>query len=422
MAERTVPIDFGRGVANRAGPEKTPPGYVRIAENVDIAIDGTTSRRSGYAQFATLSGAHSLWSHPELSFGLVGDASKLYRIDSSAVLTPLATGLNGAPIHYCHTPIGVYWSNGTQTGNLGYGGVSSEWGLSTPSSFQVTASPDGGLDAGTYSVTVTFVGANGTESGAPAGKMVSVPSGGGIVVATPTSPDFSAVAVRIYVTTANGQEHQYAGAVAPGAQYAIGATPRGRRLDTQFLCPFPAVRFPMLKNGRLMGAVGRRVVWSEPLRYGLFDPRKNYIQLRGDDVAMLAGPDTARFVAYIGTAKRTYVFQGESIESATLSVVAHVGVVPGSMAMVDSTALKLEGVSGWVPVWVDQRGIPYAGTDAGAVALHDLFAYPIYDSAAAVFDERGGRSRYVVSGRGGAPSPVTFSDSFVAAVVNETSA
>lgn len=418
MAERTVPINFGRGVANRARPEKTPPGYVRIAENVDIAVDGATSRRTGYAPFAALPGAHSLWSHPELSFGLVGDASKLYRIDATAKLTTLATGLNGTPIHYCNTPLGVYWSNGTQSGGLGYGGVSSAWALSTPSYFQVMANITGGLDPGTYSVTLTFVGADGTESGAPAGKTVTVPSGGGITVATPASPDFSATAVRVYVTTSNGTEYQFADAVAPGAQCVIGATPRGRKLDTQFLYPFPAVSFPVLKNGRLMGAVGRQVVWSEPLRYGLFDPRKNYMQLRGDNVTMLAAPDTPRFVAYIGTAKRTYMYQGDSIETATLSVVAHVGVVPGSMAMVDSTALKLEGVIGWVPVWIDQRGIPYAGTESGTVALHDLFAYPIFDSAAAVFDERDGDSRYLVSGRGGAPSPVTFSDSFVATVVN----
>lgn len=418
VAQRTVPLSFGRGVANRARPEKTPPGYVRIAQNVDLAADGAASRRDGYALFSELAGAHSLWSHAELGFGLVGDASKLYRVDTVGALTPLAVGLSGAPIHYCATAIGVYWSNGTQCGSVGYDGTYGEWALSTPSSFQVTAAVTGGLDAGTYGVTLTFVDVDGRESGAPASKFVDVPSGGGILVTVSDAPDFAAVAARVYVTTANGSELQYAVSVELGGQCVIGVSPRGRRLGTQFLCSFPAVAHPLLKNGRLMGAVGRMVVWSEPQRYGLFNPQKNYLQVRGDNVTMLASPDSQRFMAYIGTAKRIYIFQGDAIETATLSVVSHVGVVPGSMTMVDSAVLKLAGVTGWVPVWVDQRGIPYAGTEAAPVALHDLFAYPIYDSAAAFFDESGGDSRYIVSGRGGRPSPVTFSDSVVATVVN----
>jgi hypothetical protein len=339
-------------------------------------------------------------------------------VNAAGALLAVATGLSGAPVHYCMTPIGVYWSNGTQTGRIGDDGSNSSWGLSTPSSFQVTAAISGGLDPGTYGVSMTFVDAAGQESGAPPSAFVQVPQGGGILVAAPASPDFSVIEARVYVTTANGNELQFAGACAPGAQTTITAAPRGRRLDTQFMQPLSPLQYPLLRNGRLMGTIGRRVVWSEPLRYGLFDPRKNYAQVSGGDIVMFGAPSTVNFMAYVGTANRVYLLQGDALETATLSVASHVGVVPGSMAMVDAAALNLEGASGWVPVWVDQRGIPYAGAPGAPVQLHKMFAYPIYDTAAAIFDERGGDSRYLVSGRGGKKSPVTFSDTVVATVVD----
>ena len=92
--------------------------------------------------------------------------------------------------------------------------------------------------------------------------------------------------------------------------------------------------------------------------------------------------------------------------------------MPGSLAYVAPDALGLKGITAWVPVWVDARGVPIAGTGDGLMPLHDKFAYPSFLQAAALFDQRDGQSRYVVSGRGGAPSALAVGDYVTATVVD----
>lgn len=419
MAVPLQRLQFGNGVANRMSAEKTPRGYARTAENVDISSDASISVRAGAIFSKSLAGAHSLWSHESLLFGLVADATHLYRLDGDASLTLLVSGLSGAPVYYSLTPLGVYWADDAHAGCIGFDGEPRTWGLPVPQIPAATATVYGGLDGGRYGVSASFVDASGQESGASASAFVDVVGGGGIDVVVAASADASVVAARIYVTTANGNELQFAGAVEPGATYNVAATPRGRRLDTQFATPLPPLRFPLLKAGRLYGAAGRFVRWSEPLRYDLTFTTRNFFALR-DDVCMLAAPETDRFIIFVGTESRTYMFQGDALESAALSVVSPVGVIPGSMAMVDASSMGFEQIFGWVPMWVDKRGVPYVGSTFGPVVVEDKFAYPIYDNAAAFFDARAGDMRYIVAGRGGRPSPLQFSDSVVATVVDKT--
>jgi hypothetical protein len=159
-------------------------------------------------------------------------------------------------------------------------------------------------------------------------------------------------------------------------------------------------------------------MWSEPMYYGLYKPTKNFASLRGQTITMVALSDDVAFCAYIGTDRYTYKFSGDSLETATMTILSHVGVVPGSMAKVAPDAVKIEGAQSWVPAWIDARGVPWAGVNGGIVQLHDKFAYPQFDHVAAIFDQRDGNSRYIVSGRGGAPSTLAFKDTFTAQVVD----
>lgn len=416
MANEELPaINFGGGVSNRAHETKTPNGFARGASNVDISRDGTVSQREGFGLFAMLSGAHSLWGDPELPFTLVGGASTLNKLDTNASLTPLVSSLSGSDIHYCMTPIGAYWSDGAQSGCVRADGSSGHWGVNIPFALTVNAVA-GALNPGDYAVSATFVDATGQEGGAPSSTFITLSSAGAISVATPSSA--TAVEARVYVTTTNGKELQYAASCVPGSTVVIGPGPRGRPLRTQYMRPLPPLRFPALTKGRLVGAVGRYLMWSQPQYYGLYHPTHDYTAVRGQTITMVAPSDAPGFLIYVGTDQRTYKLEGDSLENAALSVVSHVGVIPGSMARVAPDAVGIEGLSNWVPVWVDNRGVPYAGTNNGVVQLHDKFAYPQFAQAAAVFDQRDGNSRYIVSGRGGAPSPLAFSDYVTATVIN----
>ncbi|MGC1549379.1 MAG: hypothetical protein WA777_12690 [Rhodanobacter sp.] len=415
-----APLRFNGGVDNRSHETKLGEDHVRHADNVEIDKDGVLSRRAGYSQLAALLNAHSLWSHKVLAFALVADSNKLYRLDPNGALTPLVTDLNGSDVSYELVAQRIRWSNGVQTGQINLLGETSPLGVETPlPSFTVTPIANGGLFGGRHGITMTFASAEREEGGAPDTVFVDVPEGGGILIgAIPTSEDSAATEARVYVTGSNGDQLQYAGSAVPGAAtFLVGAGARGRSLTTQFCEPFPAATHLFAKAGRLFGALGRYLIWSEAMYYGLYRPTFNFAPF-ADDITMIAAPESEQFLVFVGTTQKTYVWQGDSLETAKPSVVSNEGVIPGSMVMVPSEVLRMERVLTPVPVWVGNDGVPYAGTLEGVIPLSEVFAYPIYDQAAAAFVQQDGLSRYIVSGRGGRQSGLAMTDSAIATVIN----
>ncbi len=422
-----VHLSFGAGVDNRSHLTRLAEGYVREADNVEIDAHGIGRMRDGYQLAQALPGAHSLWTHPLLTFALVADASALYRMDADGTLTALVHGLNGSRVSYAVIGQRVHWSNGVQTGALDLSATPMPGGMPTPSpSFGVAAVANGGLFAGRYGVTLTFGAASREEGGAPDTVYVDVPDGGGIQLSNvPTDPSGAATEARVYVTTANGTELFYAGSALPGvSQFLVGAGSRTRLLTTQFCEPFPAATHLLGKSGRLFGAVGRRLVWSQPLYFGLWRPTENSMLLP-DEITMIAAPDSSEFLLYVGTRKKVYllmalrsmVSRGESLEKAELSVASAAGVIEGSMVMAPAEMLRMQGVLTPIPLWVGSDGVPYAGTVSGVVPMSSQFAYPVYDQAAAAVVQQNGLSRYIVSGRGGRTSGLAMTDSATATVI-----
>src|SRR5574337_604212 len=377
-----TPLSFVGGVDNRAHVTALAEGHVRVADNVDIDARGIGRTREGYARVTALAGAHSLWTDALLTFALVADATTLYRLDTDGTVQPLGVG----------TPL---------------------------PSYGVAAVAHGGLAAGRYGVAMTFADARHEEGGAPETVYVDVAEGGGItLIDVPTDPDGAATEARIYATGANGVDLQYVASAAPGAaSVLIGASAPGRLLTTQFCEPFPAATCLLARGGRLMGALGRDLVWSVALYYGLTRPSQMSLRLP-DTIVMLAAPDADGFLLYVGTRKKTYVLRGESIDSCTLKAANAAGVVPGSMTMIPAEALALDGVLVPTPVWVGTDGVPYAGTESGVIPLSAHFAYPVYARAAAIHVERGGLSRYIVADQGGRTSALAMSDYAEAEVID----
>lgn len=403
---------WASGVDNRSHETKLADGYVRHADNVEIDQNGITRSRDGYALWAPLAGAHSLWTHELLTFALVANATTLYRLDEGGALTALVTGLNGSPLSYAAVGHRVRWSNRVQTGVVDMDGTPAALGVQTPlPSFGVAAVANGGLFAGRYGVTMTFASASREEGGAPESVYVDVPDGGGLqITGVPVASDGSATEARIYVTEANGIDLMHAGSAQPGAAtFLVGAGNRARLLSTQFCEPFPPAACLLAQSGRLLGALGRDLVWSQALYYGLYRPTRNSLRFP-DEIVMLAAPETDGFMVYVGTRKAVYLLRGDSIDTCVRTVACAAGVIPGSMNTVPAEAAKLDGVLTPVPFWVGADGVPYAGLIAGVIPLSSVFAYPIYDEAAAAFVQQDGLSRYIVSGRGGRTSGLAMGD------------
>jgi hypothetical protein len=246
---------------------------------------------------------------------------------------------------------------------------------------------------------------------------VDVPEGGGIIVGNvPLAFASDIQEARIYITNANGREMFYASSTVPGtSQFLVGAAALGKLLTTQFSEPFPAATNLLAKAGRLIGSVGRKLVWSHALYPGLWCSTDNFYTFP-DDITMIAAPESPRFLLYVSTSKKVYALQGGEIYSTTMSVVNAQGAIPGSMTMVPHEVLEHDDIRTPCPLWAGRDGVPYAGTEDGVIMLNEQFAYPIYEKAAATFMQNNGQNRYIVSGRGGSPSGLMAIDTVVATV------
>lgn len=407
-----VHLRFGAGVDNRSRASQLESGYALAIDNIDIDKNGVLTPREGHSLAVALAGAHSVKAFESFPFALVADASSLYLLNSAFQLTALRAGLNGTAVHYAQLGSSVFWSNGVQTGIVRSDGSAHEWGIETPlPTFTAAAAPTGGLFAGGYAVTATFVNANGEEGGAPEPVYVDVPEGGGILVSgipRPLSGEPSAM--RLYVTEANSPDLLFAQSIpVNSAQWLLGAQMLGRPLTTLLKAKMPAAKWLLAKAGRIFGVVDNRVVWTDPLYYGLTDLANNYLKYP-QPPTMLAAPDLASFIVYVATREKVYRLDGDSISTASQSVANSKGAIPGSMVMVPPDAMQLDRVEAPVPVWVGADGIPYAGTGFGVVALSNKFVYPLYDEATSIFAQRNGANRWLVGGKGGKRSGLAMSD------------
>lgn len=424
--KRLVPVSVGRGIANRvdetavpvADPREGTPGAARDAVNTDIRADGTVSRREGYALATELAGAHSLYSPPSEVFGLVAAGDTLYRMDGDLSVTPIATGLTGAPVSYAWIANRVRWSDGTACGEVDMMGDARPWGVPTPvPSFTASPNSTGGLHAGRYQVTVTYVTATREEGGAPESVFVDVPAGGGIDLAgLPVPTEAHVIALRIYVSPANGDLLYHAATVPAGVTATtVGTHTPTVPLETQFLYTLPPGRFLLARQGRLFTAIGQRLYWSHALRYALCKPTDANMPFP-QPITMLAAPDGVGLTLYVGCASKVWQLQGETIDSATLSPAWPRGAVAGSMAMVPADALGLEA-PGSVPCWLDTDGQFVAGLAGGVVVLNKLAAADSMRQCAATFIDAPGLRKYLVSGRRERPSNMAFRDRATATIV-----
>lgn len=426
-----VALNFGSGVDNRSHESKVGKGFARVADNVDISVDGVVSLRDGYSLMADIPNAHSIWSHPKLPFALVADDNALWRLDPNGALTMLVDAMGGTDVHYELVADRVFWSNGVRKGTLRLDSSAPNglrlgaWGIETPlPSFVPTATSAGGLHAGRYGVTLTYADAFHEEGGAPEPVFVDVVEGGGILISGISTPLGSAPSeLRVYRTEANESTLLYAqSANVDATSLFLPAQSLGRKLTTLFKDEFPAAQYLTYKAGRIFGAVRNLLVWSDALYYGLVDNNSNFLRFP-DPITMIAVPDSPRFVMYVGTTKQTYMLIGESINDASQVAIATDGCIPGSMAMVPADASEIDGVTAPVPFWVATNGLPYIGTEGGVAQAHKKFAYPLYDKAAAAFVQLDGDSRYLVAGRDrGTPSTFIASDSAIVTVHNSGSA
>lgn len=377
----------------------------RIAENIDFDNEGKVARRRGYAMAIAGENVHSLWSHPELDYGLFVRAGSLIAFDEGLNETVITTGLSNIhPLSYDTVNGTVLWSSRIAHGRITAAKAAAPFALRSPAGQPtVSASTNGGLRAGQYQVAITYAAASGEESGTSLAVLVDVAEGQGVQLAAIPQPlDASVVRVRVYMTPPDGDVLYHQRDIPVGMlAVTLGHAPHGKPLETQWLQPMPTGQILRIKHGRCEVAAGNVLWWSEALRYGYRNVARNYIRFP-DEITLLApigdGEAAGRYVA---AGSRTYWISGATPSSAAQAIANPYGAVAGTHIEVPATALGLEA-SGRVAFWLASNGVPVIGMPGGQVMpLTDRrWVAPIAERGSAFLREQNG-ARHIVMGLGG---------------------
>lgn len=341
-----------------------PDGAVADAVNVDFDRAGGFASRPGATRLLT-GNVHSLWTAENgQAYGVVDGVICRLDTDGSTIETAAAWTLGqDLPVTYADLNDDVIAATQRELVSLGRGEC---LGLPTPSDAGLAAEtwPEtyGGLTSGRYGVALAHLRGD-EESGLSDGAFVEVAEGGGLRLALP-QPDsaLNVTAMRVYRTAPNGEVYHRVADVPLGiTSYLLGATPLGRPADTQYLEPLPGGHYVRAWRGRVLVARGNVLRFSQPLRFGLHDPRTDFVQFE-QRIDLLEPVDGGVFV---GTRDGVVFLAGERPGAWAQRRTSGKAPVPGTG--ISARASDLGGdVEGRVAVWLARNGF-VIGTAQGAV-------------------------------------------------------
>ena len=300
MASQSLVLQTQNGLNNRSKTQTTDPTYVAQAVNVDFADSGEIRKRNGTTKIYNGVRCHSFFKYNDSVAYFVenGDLKSLDLIAKTAAT--LKTGVGHNAMSYTVSAGKCYFSNGDMVGSI-VNGVFRAWGVKRPDrNPDLSAVPLGGLFAGVYAVCLTYL-SSGEESGAIAASFVNVAHGGGIALSNFPLPPPEIDKIAVYVTSNNGKNlYLYGEFTASTQSLTIGYHISDIPLMTQFC--FPPLSFSVVGShfGRVFGAVGNVVYYSEPQRHGLFKAN-NYMVFTGN-VKIIIAVKSALFIV----ADKTY--------------------------------------------------------------------------------------------------------------------
>lgn len=352
------------GLRNDVTPERYGSGDLFIASNCDLDKSGRLSRRAGFTK--QLAGAvHSIWADDEQTICMFASGNQLNRMATDYSSAPLRTLAGvGARISYSKVNDEVFFSNGVDTGVI-QNGTARTWGIAVPPlpSPSVTV---GYMPAGDYQFTMTYMRAEGQESGAPLAGVIAVPDGAGVKFALPVSADPGVASKILYLTTANSEELFMAIVVANASTsttYIGDTTELSTPLKTQFLQPAPAGQLVAYYRGRMFVAVGDTLYPSEPYAYEWFDYR-NYIQLSGK-ITLLAtmedkerSGDAQHSGFFVGTDRSCGIIVGTAPSDFQYVPKTNYGAIMGALDYVDGSVFGDNSLGARsLPMWLTTQGL-----------------------------------------------------------------
>lgn len=345
------------------------PGAVRQAINVDLDRAGNFSRRKGYTRVVSGSGFHSVRTMAQKGWVMLAQNSTLKAISpSNYSMSTLYTLNSSDPVDYCEHNGNIYFSNRSTLGTVPYGSsLARRLGIDTPSPVPVlSATTNGSLGAGTYTVALTFVDDLGEESGTGDYVRVTLPVPGGI---TATGlPTHSGWKLRVYLSPPNGT-NLYLNSEFNAVTTTVGINTFNelKQCDTTDVTAMVPGSFIRPHNGRLYTCLDNVISFSEPLRYGVTNLSNNTI-IMNDNITVF---EPVLGGIYVGAGTKVWFMEGGDPSKFAQKLVSNCRAIPYSSTLVPGEHFNSKVVNPEYPVavWLSTSGYVAGQADGSVVEL-----------------------------------------------------
>lgn len=401
------------GIANLGPETSATPQTLREAVNVDLTKEGTIRRRDGRTLLVAGTLVHSVWADDGFPYALFVDGSTLMALLPDATTTvPIGSGLAiGLPVSWAKINDNVHWSNGVQSGMVTPELENLPWAPVAPAGQpDLEATPEGGLDAGTYQVAVTYRDIIGRESGTGTAAVVEVPQGGGIRLGNIPQPAMAdaITTVRVYRTGANDTSLRHVTDIPAGLPtLVIGVRDRGKVLDTQHHVAMPPGHIVRYGHGRQWVAREKELLWSPALRYGLWSPAYARMRMHGRiTMAEPIGDGSEGAGLFVAAGERTYWLSGANPDGFAQRTVYPAGAIEGSAIVMRGSAWGFDTAER-VIAWLASNGIFCVGLPGGTVVrMKEAEALTtVGERGATLFRESNGMRQLITALQGSTKAP-----------------
>jgi hypothetical protein len=397
----------------------TRPVALREAENIDLSKEGRPSRRDGYTQLLSAQLAHSGWSAPGLHVAFFVDDGELMVFQADGTAAPLGAQVGNKPLSYSLIDGLVLFSNADVCGVVDRSMAVRPWAVPAPSGPPSVQAIDGyGMSPGQYQVAIAFIDDLGRES--PLSETASVVLAQDQGLQLTVGEGFDGM-LAVYTTHADDQVLRR-GRVLPAAAGTtiILAEPANGFANTErVLAAIPPGAVSRYDSGRHWVAIGNTLVWSIPLRPGVFDPELSYATFDSPiTMVEFVGAGLSSAGLYVGTEDEVWWLAGADPAQFRKVMAYPAGVVRGTPLFVPGKALNLDDADHAL-VFFTRDGQYCIGNASGNVApVHvDRAALDVASEGASLYVERNGMKQIVTSLKGARPNGMATVDKAVAHVI-----
>ena len=395
---KTVELtSFAGGLNNVLPPIRTPNEFLKTAENIDIDKAGGIHKRPGYK--LKISGAiHSLWSD-ESQMLMVKD-SDLIRVNPSTFHeTLLKADVGSSPISFTNIvdSTDVFFTSEALSGRISGDNVEEVGYLAPTPPFLVEGLSGSPMTMGRYQVALTYVDAQGVESGSRVATQIDIQDGSLIHLSNIAASTQEGIEyINIYCSMPNGNIlylvrtvlHTTTDATISSV-HSEGVTP----LKSFNMSPAPKGEIIEYYRGRLYIAQDNVLWYSSPHSFHWYNLQSDFFQFERNITSVMPVENGI----WVGTDQGLFYLGGKSPDEMKLNRVESIQVVRGTSTKIMGGYLFIENTPiGYKWLVTTEKGVFVCFNNGIALSLTETnVVFPKSDKGASTFIQEDGINRYL---------------------------